>query len=617
MNEEETDKLLNILKKNENSISNGDKRIVLTDLVVQRLNDLMNAEGTFDNFNVPDRKVKTDPIKSAQLLNKLIKTADLKIIKDVVDIENTISVSGLKNVKILEIENVNISNINGLNVLRPHLQKLVCKKNLANLKSLLEFCGNDYSSKHIWDELKVLIISYNYINTLDNSLETVPWLHTLDISHNELTALDEINFLVNLKHLNLSYNKIQKLPQFAGQICNRLQILNLSNNLIEDLSSLKNLVNISVLDLSGNCLTDHISLISLSHLATLQWLCLRRNPLSYHLEHRQKSCAHLNVNIDPKRFILDQLNLNKREMKVLGTFYPLLRKSNEDLLASNSTNNLSMLSDRLKKSRMVDIEEVSKSNENSVPNLTSSCSSVEHLEIKNHIQNLRQTYGESWLNYYRSPVDVNQSSEPKEEKSSNLLSSNNSEFENEKNVIKNVENQEIVVIENTVAEIENQYYPDAEINDNENNFDDEIDVQGEENIYFAQISGKTEDILIVITDVSLSERDCITSKEYEKWSLDSIINCQLTNEDHTELIINFDMLRKDKKQRSYILQQEDAERLNESINYFINNRKEKVNSGYKCMRCLFQFPKVNGFRRDNIMCPKCDSTIIVEDLLDN
>lgn len=617
MNEEETDKLLNILKKNENSISNGDKRIVLTDLVVQRLNDLMNAEGTFDNFNVPDRKVKTDPIKSAQLLNKLIKTADLKIIKDVVDIENTISVSGLKNVKILEIENVNISNINGLNVLRPHLQKLVCKKNLANLKSLLEFCGNDYSSKHIWDELKVLIISYNYINTLDNSLETVPWLHTLDISHNELTALDEINFLVNLKHLNLSYNKIQKLPQFAGQICNRLQILNLSNNLIEDLSSLKNLVNISVLDLSGNCLTDHISLISLSHLATLQWLCLRRNPLSYHLEHRQKSCAHLNVNIDPKRFILDQLNLNKREMKVLGTFYPLLRKSNEDLLASNSTNNLSMLSDRLKKSRMVDIEEVSKSNENSVPNLTSSCSSVEHLEIKNHIQNLRQTYGESWLNYYRSPVDVNQSSEPKEEKSSNLLSSNNSEFENEKNVIKNVENQEIVVIENTVAEIENQYYPDTEINDNENNFDDEIDVQGEENIYFAQISGKTEDILIVITDVSLSERDCITSKEYEKWSLDSIINCQLTNEDHTELIINFDMLRKDKKQRSYILQQEDAERLNESINYFINNRKEKVNSGYKCMRCLFQFPKVNGFRRDNITCPKCDSTIIVEDLLDN
>lgn len=617
MNEEETDKLLNILKKNENSISNGDKRIVLTDLVVQRLNDLMNAEGTFDNFNIPDRNVKTDPIKSAQLLNKLIKTADLKIIKDVVDIENTISVSGLKNVKILEIENVNISNINGLNVLRPHLQKLVCKKNLANLKSLLEFCGNDYSSKHIWDELKVLIISYNYINTLDNSLETVPWLHTLDISHNELTALDEINFLVNLKHLNLSYNKIQKLPQFAGQICNRLQILNLSNNLIEDLSSLKNLVNISVLDLSGNCLTDHISLISLSHLATLQWLCLRRNPLSYHLEHRQKSCAHLNVNIDPKRFILDQLNLNKREMKVLGTFYPLLRKSNEDLLASNSTNNLSMLSDRLKKSRMVDIEEVSKSNENSVPNLTSSCSSVEHLEIKNHIQNLRQTYGESWLNYYRSPVDVNQSSEPKEEKSSNFLSSNNSEFENEGNVIKNVENQEIVVIENTVAEIENQYYPDTEINDNENNFDDEIDVQGEENIYFAQISGKTEDILIVITDVSLSERDCITSKEYEKWSLDSIINCQLTNEDHTELIINFDMLRKDKKQRSYILQQEDAERLNESINYFINNRKEKVNSGYKCMRCLFQFPKVNGFRRDNITCPKCDSTIIVEDLLDN
>lgn len=51
------------------------------------------------------------------------------------------------------------------------------------------------------------------------------------------------------------------------------------------------------LDVSGNCILDHSSLLPLSSLITLSFLNLHGNPLSFHPTHRQitAQCLHKNT----------------------------------------------------------------------------------------------------------------------------------------------------------------------------------------------------------------------------------------------------------------------------------------------------------------------------------
>jgi hypothetical protein len=120
--------------------------------------------------------------------------------------------------------------VKGIQVLRSQLQKLVCEKTLNTLNDILNNCGADKSQASCWSELKEASFISNGILELDQSLECAPWLHTLDLSHNEITNIEAVSCLGNLKTLNVSYNKLEAVPQFKGQICSRLQVIKLRGN---------------------------------------------------------------------------------------------------------------------------------------------------------------------------------------------------------------------------------------------------------------------------------------------------------------------------------------------------------------------------------------------------
>lgn len=227
----EIENLALLLKGNENAISEGVKKVSLTTHVLDRVNQLINIHIKQLMINNPtcidisNQNSTETTKKNIQIIFKMLQSVvHLKLISDVVPVDNTVDISELRNLQILEIQKINVSKITGLNAQRLHLQQLICSRDLDTLKDLLEYCGGDFCSKFIWTELKNLVLPYNKLTTLDNSLECVPWLNSLDLSHNELTSADEISCLNNLKNLNLSYNKLQKLPKFFGQICNRLQV---------------------------------------------------------------------------------------------------------------------------------------------------------------------------------------------------------------------------------------------------------------------------------------------------------------------------------------------------------------------------------------------------------
>lgn len=98
----------------------------------------------------------------------------------------------------LEIKNIPINNIYDLQNLRNQLETLICIKSTTKLqvwarnppiiikftwhtinfyvfgylnsKDLLHFCGADQSSPFSWQKLHTLVLSYNQVSSLDNSL---------------------------------------------------------------------------------------------------------------------------------------------------------------------------------------------------------------------------------------------------------------------------------------------------------------------------------------------------------------------------------------------------------------------------------------------------------------
>lgn len=84
--------------------------------------------------------------------------------------------------------------------------------------------------------MKHLALPHNALEKLDTSLELVPWLQVIDLSHNLITSADELSCLPNLKHVNLGYNKLETVPTFNEAASRLLQVLVLKNNYIESLN---------------------------------------------------------------------------------------------------------------------------------------------------------------------------------------------------------------------------------------------------------------------------------------------------------------------------------------------------------------------------------------------
>uniref|UniRef100_A0A1A9VPN5 Uncharacterized protein n=1 Tax=Glossina austeni TaxID=7395 RepID=A0A1A9VPN5_GLOAU len=98
--------------------------------------------------------------------------------------------------------------------------------------------GGDNSNGFVWKELKLADFSYNPLPTVDTSLTFAQCLQHLNLRHNQLFSVKAIKWLPNLKTSDLSFNRLTQIPQFHMDAYKRLQTLNMSNNLVEQLTGI-------------------------------------------------------------------------------------------------------------------------------------------------------------------------------------------------------------------------------------------------------------------------------------------------------------------------------------------------------------------------------------------
>ena len=103
-------------------------------------------------------------------------------------------------------------------------------------------------------------------------------LRSLDLSHNIISKIENLEYCINLSYLNLGFNKISNTLDVNFTLGN-IRILILKSNGISELDGLDKLYTLEKLDLSENLISTKEEIIKISELPFLNSLFLEGNPV--------------------------------------------------------------------------------------------------------------------------------------------------------------------------------------------------------------------------------------------------------------------------------------------------------------------------------------------------
>ncbi|EGI70964.1 PREDICTED: serine/threonine-protein kinase 11-interacting protein isoform X1 [Acromyrmex echinatior] len=676
VNTPEIMELVRLLRQNGDKILSASSKLSLSTKLLHNLNKAFSlivseSEDLNSSFHVCNSS-KIDIFRDVKFLHDFVqKTVGLKVIHCSSDIQVTIDISKFRHLKYLELKEVSVELLKGLQSVRGQLESIVCagRKGISTIYQLLAECGGDAGVGFVWASLRHLVLPHNALKCLDESLELAPWLQILDLSHNMIIDAKEISYLSNLRYVNLGYNKLEQIPIFNKTVLHSLQVLVLKNNYIENLSGLQGLECLTELDLSFNCLMEHLILLPLQKMSTLLWLSLEGNPLSYHPKHRILTIKHLHPSLSDSKFVLDHLSLSNAEKMLVAENRIFAILTNQSTLTSSISvyadthefdqdrlnHRTILLSENLEKSvtrskrrpnvKEAIIDEIDQERREfkKLPDVVASSSHLEsskdYLEIKKRILDLREKFGENnWLSSHAGTSVQHimglQPASPESPESQiskiRTLANINTSSSLHDTLIYAIDNEKS---SNESQEIAEYIEDDKELPQNKTLDDlskictapmivyDPNEETGD--LYIVQKrnnENEMENVFLVITSEDIKERDAITGKIKFCWSTNSLLSCVLGRSDPPTVDIIFDTTRKDKENRRYFAQLDDAKKIVTTISEQIEMRPILLKI-FKCMKCSTQFSQdpelyvalaIKSMTGTKIKCPTCDSSLVIE-----
>lgn len=647
----EIEKLAELLRQNGHKISNGSCKFTLTSNLLNHLNSAFNLilerrEAFSSSFHVLSNTEETNAkyrdlyflYDFVQLVKslKLTKNLNLEASQDYVDI------SKFKGLELLEIRKINVNTILGIASMRMRLLYLICERSITKLSDLLESCGADESEGHTWYELKGAILTHNNLREVDNSLRYVPWLNTLDLSNNLIENADGISCLLNLKYLNLSFNKLMKVPSFNGQICRRLQVLDLHNNFIDNIYDVSRLVNLQQLNLIDNCLIEHDSLIPLSYLPALLLLNLKGNPLSYHPQHRIRSVRYLHRTTASVKFVLDDLGLNKAEYQSIHSLHPKPLSVDQPSGSNSNDTGGDVLERSIKVREAVIADDILECLDSSLTITKVDVRPAENVDNREQMASLRKDYikilydktGVNPREYAKeSPKDVFIDTHQQPMSSTPLGESIINSIHNtlkEENTTTNTENNttaDYVTASDTTNNVEEggeqenevfkpEVHEETKIEAKELSDDEELE-SGESNIFSANIKATGNDVIVILTETHITEKDPIRMKSLGRFTLDSLSVCDMITENDIQYVhLEFDTVKINSSRFYYVEEEDERNRLHDKLKHILESRPPKeISNLFTCMKCSTQFglEDQKTLHKEETVCPVCGSNLVFQE----
>ncbi|CAD7085916.1 unnamed protein product [Hermetia illucens] len=168
------------------------------------------------------------------------------------------------------------------------------------------------------------------------------------------------------------------------------------------------------------------------------------------------------------------------------------------------------------------------------------------------------------------------------------------------------------------------FYKSTQDDDEEPNLDhiygignDEAEIsEPDENevTYIVHQSDYNDEVFLAVSDTYIKERDILTRRTKTKWSLKILESCERIKGD--TIRINFDTVKKDKKERIFTVEEGLCQELEKYLRGILSKRllSEMNQTLYKCIKCSMQFSRENTSKKSNadVICPECGSIFVVE-----
>ena len=298
------------------NLNNGDLQKFLLNNALEILDKKQTLSLTIDQFNEIRLKVNHDLELSKQnRANLKVLINNIKMLKLSNDSKSvaTIELSDFKKLESLQLNKIDVAKVD-FQSFYENLNELICTScKTSKIDDIFDKCINR------WKQLRTLFYQYSLMKSIsDDVLTKIRYVEYLDLSFNKINEFSTKINLPNLKYLNLSYNRLSKIPYFGQHFSNRLQILILKCNLISNLELLHFYYYLWELDLEMNTISSRDNLKQLSSLSSLQRLQLSNNPISHDVNYRTTVLSFLSKTVQEFNFIFDNERLSKNDIHNLG-----------------------------------------------------------------------------------------------------------------------------------------------------------------------------------------------------------------------------------------------------------------------------------------------------------
>ncbi|KAM0886331.1 hypothetical protein ACQ4PT_029796 [Festuca glaucescens] len=182
--------------------------------------------------------------------------------------------------RVLELRGCDLSTsaARGLLDLRHTLERLVCHNSTDALRHVFVSRVMDVKDSPVWIRLSHVSCASNGLVLMDESLQLLPAVETLDLSRNQFAKVDNLRKCTKLRNLDLGFNHLRSVSSL-NEVCSRVGKLVLRNNALTTIHGIENLKSLVGLDLSYNIISNFSELEILGSLSLLQNLWLEGNPI--------------------------------------------------------------------------------------------------------------------------------------------------------------------------------------------------------------------------------------------------------------------------------------------------------------------------------------------------
>ncbi|KAH7652875.1 L domain-like protein [Dioscorea alata] len=316
------DSLVRFVDRRADSLLDGSLTLRLNPLglryVQSRLDALQELEGLLAGAPVDYLRAYVSDLGDHRALEQLRRILGLLTSLKVVSVlpppardPTPLSLVSFGRLKVLELRGCDLSTsaAKGLLELRGCLEKLICHNSTDALRHVFASRIVDIKDSPVWSRLSFVSCACNGLVLMDESLQLLPVVQTLDLSRNSFAKVDNLRNCTKLRHLDLGFNHLRTIASLSEVSCPIVKLV-LRNNALTILRGIENLKSVQGLDLSYNIISSFSELEILASLTCLQDLWLEGNPVCCARWYRSHVYSFFSR---PEKLKLDDKGISTRE----------------------------------------------------------------------------------------------------------------------------------------------------------------------------------------------------------------------------------------------------------------------------------------------------------------